>query len=118
MFGIIIVNHDEGFYLHMRPENALAKAENKNKALYLQVCLYSRRTFNPMVYSEERINQTEAMAAQKRSSALPIHKIKREYSDMGGFVLVGISLAIVRSNSLLLISPREKAVHIRHTTSH
>ena len=51
MFGIIIVNHDEGFYLHMTPENALAKAENKNKALYLQVCLDSAIFYKPKINS-------------------------------------------------------------------
>ena len=54
----------------MTPEKGLAKAENKKKELYLQACLGSRRTFNPMVYSADKIPGAEALAAQKRLDAL------------------------------------------------
>ena len=36
------------------------------------------------------------------------YKLKREYSEMYGFVRARMSLAIVRSNSLLLRGPQEK----------
>ena len=49
MFNIRIVNLNAGSYLRMTPEKALAKAEKKNKDLYLQACLERRRTFTPMV---------------------------------------------------------------------
>ena len=39
--------------------------------------------------------------------------MKREYSEMCGFVRARMSLAIVRSNSLLLHGPWDKGVQIR-----
>ena len=49
MFDIRIVNLDAGSYLRMMPEKAFAKAEKEKKDLYLQACLYRKRTFTPMV---------------------------------------------------------------------
>ena len=58
-----------------------------------------------MVYSEDGIPKVEALAAQKSLAALLSYKLKREYSEMCGFVQARMSLAIVRSNSLLLHGP-------------
>ena len=58
-----------------------------------------------MVYSADRIPGSEAMAAQNRLAALLIYKLKREYSEMCGFVRERVSLVIVRYNSLLLRNP-------------
>ena len=66
MFDIRIVNLDAGSYLRMTPEKALAKSKKENKDLYLQDFLERRRTFNPMVYSADRIPGAEALAAQNR----------------------------------------------------
>ena len=55
-----------------------------------------------MVLSTDRIYGAEALAAQKRLAALLSYKLKREYSEMCGFVRARMSLEIVRSNSLLL----------------
>ena len=49
---------------------------------------------------------------QKRLAALLRYKLKREYSKMCGFVLARMSLAIVRSNSLLLRTPCSKGACI------
>ena len=76
MFNIIMFNLDVGSYLCMTPEKALAKAEKKNKDLYLQDCLEHRRTFTPMGYSEDRIPITEALAAQKSLATLLNYKLK------------------------------------------
>ena len=112
MFDIRIVNLDAGSYLLMTPEKALAKAEKENKDLYLQACLEHRRTFTPMVYSADRITGAEALPAQTRLAALLIYKLKQEYSEMCRFVRAKMSLAIVRSNSLILCGPRNKGARI------
>ena len=109
---MIIVNLDAGSYLRTTPEKALAKAEKEKKHLYLKACLELRRTFTPMVYSADGIPGAEALAAQKRLAALLSYKLKREYSEMCGFVRARMSLAIVRSNSLLLCNPRDKGARI------
>ena len=54
-----------------------------------------------MVYSADRITGEEALAAQKILAALLSYKLKREYSEVCGFVRAIMSLAIVRYNSLL-----------------
>ena len=86
MFNIQIVNLDAGSYLRMTPAKALSKAEKEKKDLYLQACLERRRTFTPMVYSADGIPGVEALAAQKGLNALLSYKLKREYSEMCGFV--------------------------------
>ena len=66
-----------------------------------------------MVCSADRIPGAEALAAQKRLAALLSYKLKREYSEMCGFVRSRMSLAIVRSKSLLLRGPWDKGSRIR-----
>ena len=113
MFDIQNVNLDAGSYLHMTPEKAFAKAEKENKDLYLQACLERRRNFTLMVYSTDRIPGAEVLAAQKRLATLISYKLKREYLEMSVFVKARMSLAILRSNSLLLCGPCEKRARIR-----
>ena len=55
----------------------------------------------------------EFLAAQKRLAALLSYNLKQEYSEMCGFVKARMSLAIVRSNSLILCGPRNKGARIR-----
>ena len=96
----------------MTPEKDLAKSEKEKKDLYVQACLELRRTFTHMVYSADGKTGAEALA-KNRLAALLIYKLKREYSEMCGFVRARMSLAIVRSNSLLLRGPRNKGLCIR-----
>ena len=65
-----------------------------------------------MVYSADGIPRAEALAAQKRLAALLSYKMNQEYSEMCGFVRTRMSLAIVRSNSLLLRGPCYKGARI------
>ena len=112
MFDMRIVNLNASSYVQMTPEKALAKVDKEKKDLYLQACLEHRRTFTPIVYSADILPGAEDLAAQKRLDALLSYKLKREYSEMCGFVRVRMSLAIVRSNSPLLCGPRNKGEHI------
>ena len=96
----------------MTPGKVLAKADKEKNGLYLQDCLEHRRNFTHMVYSADGIPGVEALAVLKRLAALLSYKLKREYSEMCGFVRARMSLAIVRSNSLLLCGPREKGARI------
>ena len=66
-----------------------------------------------MVYSADGIPGAEALAVQKMLAALLSYKLKREYSKMCGFVQARMSLAIVKSNRLLLRGPRDKGARIR-----
>ena len=91
---------------------ALAKAEKEYKDLHLQDCLERRHTFTPMVYSTDGIPGEEALSTHKRLAALLSYKLKREYSEICCFVKARMSLEKVRSNILLLCSPRDKEVRI------
>ena len=113
MFDIRILNLGAGSYLCMTPEKDLSKAEKEKKNLYLQACLESIRNFTPMVYSADGIPGAEALVAKKRLAALLSYKLKQEYSEMCGFVQARMSLAIVRSNSLLLRGHHDKGAGIR-----
>ena len=113
MFDILNANLDAGSYLRMTPEKDLAKAEKEKKDLYLQDCLERRRNFTCMVYSADGIPGAEALATQNRLASLLSYNLKREYSEICGFVRARISLAIVRSNSLLLRGPLDKGGRIR-----
>ena len=112
IFDIIIVNLDTGSYLHMTPKKDIAKAEKDNKDLYLQVFLERRCSFTAIVYSAYRIPGVEDLAAQKRLSTLLSCNLKQEYFELCGFLRKRMSLAIVRSNSLLLHGPQEKDARI------
>ena len=66
-----------------------------------------------MVYSADGIPGAEALAAHKRLAALLRYKLNQEYSVMCGLMMERMSLAIVRSNSLLLHIPCDKGARIR-----
>ena len=65
-----------------------------------------------MVYSAEVIPGAEALAAKKKLAALLSYKLKQKYSEMCVLVRARMSLAIVRSNSLLLRGSRDKGARI------
>ena len=69
-----------------------------------------------MVYSANGIPGAEVLAAQKRLAVLLSYKLKREYSEMYGFVRAMMSLVIVRPNRLLLRGPRDKGARICQQT--
>ena len=54
----------------------------------------------------------EALAAQRRLSALLSYNLERKYSEMCGFVRARMSLSIVRSKSLLTRGPCNKGARI------
>ena len=67
-----------------------------------------------MVYSVDGMNGAENLAPQNILAALLSYNLKQEYSEMCGFVRAMMSLAIVRSNSLLLRGPCDKGMRIRN----
>ena len=65
-----------------------------------------------MVYSADKIPGADSLATQIILAALLSYKLKREYSEMCGFMRARMALAIVRSNSLLLCGPWDKGARI------
>ena len=66
-----------------------------------------------MVYSTDGIPEAEALATQNRLAKLLSYKLKQEYFEICGFVRARMSLAIVRSNGLLLCGPCYKGARIK-----
>ena len=63
----------------------------------------------PLVYLVDGLPGQRAKAAEKRLAALLASKWDRPYSDVMNFVRVRMSLAVVRSNTLLLRTERAKS---------
>ena len=84
----------------------LERAAKKKKDKYLDACLERRRTFAPLAYSVDGMACKEAKAFEKRVASLLAMKLGRQYSKMVGFVRARMSLAVVRSNTLLLRGAR------------
>ena len=59
------------------------------------------------------IPRADALAIQKILAALLSFKMKREFSELFGFVQARMLIAIVRSNSLLLSGPWDKGLHVQ-----
>ncbi|KAL7532614.1 hypothetical protein ACHAXR_004744 [Thalassiosira sp. AJA248-18] len=84
----------------------LEKAAKNKKDKYLDACIERRRSFTPLVYSVDGMACSEAKAFEKRVTSLLAGKHGRTYSEMVGFVRQRMSLAVIRSNTLLLRGPR------------
>ena len=74
--------------------------------MYGEACLERRRSFGALVYSVDGMPCKEAKAFERRIASLLASKWERPYSEMCGFVRTRISVAIVRSNTLLLRGAR------------
>ena len=86
--------------------------EKEKKDKYLHSCMDRRRYFTLMVYSVDGFTGTGDVAAHRRLASLFSNKLKREYSEMCGFVRARMSLAIVISKTLLLRGARDKEAYI------
>ena len=83
-------------------EKVLKRATEQKKDKYLNACLERRRSFTPLVYSVDGLACKEARAFERRIAGLLATKWDRRYSEMAGFVRARMSLAIVRSKTMLL----------------
>ena len=72
------------------------------KSKYNEPCLERRRSFMPLVYLVDGLACKEARAFEKRVASLLASKWERTYSKMAGFVKSRMTLAIIRSNTMLL----------------
>ena len=102
VLDIRITDTDAKSYSGSSLRKVLEKAAKAKKDKYLDACLERRRSFVPLVYSVDGMACKEARAFEKRVASLLASKLDRRYSEMVGFVRSRMSLAIVRSNTLLL----------------
>jgi hypothetical protein len=89
-------------------EKVLEEQEKEKKRKYLPTCRELRKDFTPLVYSVDGVPGREARAAERRLAAKLAEKWERPYSQMVHYVRCRMSIAVVRSNSLLLRGSRDR----------
>jgi hypothetical protein len=109
IFNVRISDTDAASYSGLDPRKVLARQEKSKKEKYGPPCADRRRHFTPLVFSVDGLLGDEAQAASKRLARALSVKWKRSYSELCGYVRSRLSLALVRSTSMLLRNPRESA---------
>ena len=89
-------------------KKVLERAARQKKQKYEEACRERRRDFTPMCYSVDGLASKETRAAEQRLAGLLAAKWERPYSEMACYVRTRMSLALVRSNTLLLRGGRSK----------
>ena len=107
IMDIRVTDTDAKCYQSSSSEKCLERAAKSKKDKYLQPCIERRRSFIPLVYSVDGMACKEARAWEKRIASLLANKHDRQYSEMVGFVRSRMSLAIIRSNTMLLRGARQ-----------
>ena len=106
IFDIRICDTDAKSYGNVSSEKVLERFARQKKEKYEEACRENRRDFTPMVYSVDGLACEAARAAEKRLGGLLAKKWDRRYSEMVAFIRQRMSLAIVRSNTMLLRGER------------
>ena len=106
VLDIRVTDTDARSYQSSSSQKVLERAAKVKKAKYNDACLEMRRSFMPLVYSVDGLACKEARAFEKRVASLLATKWNRSYSEMAGFVKSRMSLAIIRSTTMLLRGSR------------
>jgi len=106
VLDIRITDTDARSYQNISSAKVLERAAKVKKDEYLDACLDRRRSFMPIVYLVDGMACKEARAFDKQVAPLLAAKWDRRYSKMVGFVRGRMSLAIIRSNTMLLRGAR------------
>ena len=101
IFDIRITNTDSRAHRNKDPTKCLESQEKEKKDKYERACREQRKDFTALVYSIDGMAGPKTRAAERRMAARLAWKWKREYSEMVGFVRTRMSLAVVRSNTLM-----------------
>jgi hypothetical protein len=113
VFDIRICDTDSRSYGATSSAKILERHAKEKKEKYEAACLERRRDFTPLVYSVDGMASKDARTAERRVAWLLAQKWKRAYSDMANFVRTRMSLAVVRSNTLLLRGDRTSPMRRR-----
>ena len=113
IFDIRVTDTDAPSYRNRTSAKVIEAAEKEKCNKYDAACRERQRDFVPLVYLVDGLPGQRAKAAEKRLAALLASKWDRPYSDVMNFVRVRMSLAVVRSNTLLLRTERAKSKYQR-----
>ncbi|KAL7474751.1 hypothetical protein ACHAW6_000723, partial [Cyclotella cf. meneghiniana] len=104
VFDIRICNTDFRSYGATSSTKILKQHAKEKKDKYKAACLECRQDFTPIVYSMDGMASKDARTAERRVAWLLAQKWKCRYSAIANFIRMLMSLAVVRSNMLLLRS--------------
>ena len=93
---------DARSYGNMDSSKVLKNASTKKKWKYEAPCLKQRCDFPPLVYYVDGLASKNTQAAEKCPASFLSKKWSQAYSEMVSFFQTWMSLAITRSNLLLL----------------
>lgn len=102
IFDICVVDTDAPSYRGQDPTKIIARHEKLKQDRYKESCQELCRQFTPLVYLVDGLMGAEAQAASQQLAALLSAKWKRQYSEVCGFVLSRLALALVRTTCLCL----------------
>ena len=106
IFDVRVTDTDARSYLNTEPQKVLANQEQAKKRKYLKPCEERRRNFTPLVFSVDGMRGPETTAACKQLARRLSAKWGRAYPQMCQFVNSRLSIALVRSTTMLLRGPR------------
>ena len=113
IFDVRITDTDSKSYGNTASDKLLERFAQLKRDKYEEACLERRKDFTPLCYSVDGMACKATRAAERRLASLLSVKWDRQYSEMVNFIRTRMSLAVVRSNTLLLRSERIHTWHRR-----
>ena len=108
IFDAQIVNTDSPSYSSKDPQHILDQSESNKKIKYEDACHQRRRDFTPIIYSVDGLPSKGTALAEKRLAQLLQNKLLIPYSQAMFLVRSRMSIALVRCNSILLRTSRDR----------
>ncbi len=121
IFDVHITDTQSCSYRNKDYQNVLAQQEKEKKNTYLCPSLEMWKDFTPLVYSVDGIAGREAKNVEKHLAYHLLEKWHKPLPQMVYYVWIGMSIAVVRANSLLIRGswdqqrPRRPVIFNRHT---
>ena len=106
ILDVSICDTDARAYGNTESKKVLERRARQKVDKYGEACLERRRDFTPLIYSVDGMPGKEARSAERRLASLLASKWGRTYSELVSYVRARLSLAIIRSNTLLLRGER------------
>ena len=106
IFDIRITNTDSKSYGNKASDRLLERFAQQKQDKYEEACLERCTNFTPLCYSVDGMACKAARAAERRLASLLTTKWDRLYSEMVNFIRTWMSLAVVRSNIMLMRSEK------------
>ena len=113
IFDVRICDTDARSYANTSSDEVLECASKEKVRKYEQACLAQRRDFTPLVYLVDGLASKDAHNTKRRLASILATKWGRSYSEMANFVRTRMSLAVVRSNTLLLRGDQNNSLRRR-----